>query len=356
MSSLERPPAAVRMMTPPVKPCSSRKSRTMPRRRARSSRDSILRDTPTWSTVGMKTRKRPGIVTCDVSRAPFVPSGSLTTWTRTSCPSFSRSSILAWGLSSREWPRPDPEPTARTARGARRGRPLPPSATGAVPGRARLDARRSPGAARENRDLVLVAGLEPVELLDGVDDLGDVEERVALEADINEGGLHAGQHLRDPALVDIADHAALTLALDEDLDDLIVFEDRDTRVVVARGDDHLLVHWNSRQWWNPARARADACTVARARQQPGQPAHEDATRSCDHHAESANHDCRIRGSGNRLIRKPPHPHVEDQAERRERRDHRRAAVAHERQREALDGRQAGRHRDVVNHLEREARR
>ena len=79
MSSFDRPPAAVLMITPPVKPCSSRNSRTMPRSRARSSRDSILRDTPTWSTVGMNTRKRPGIVTCDVSRAPLVPSGSLTT-------------------------------------------------------------------------------------------------------------------------------------------------------------------------------------------------------------------------------------------------------------------------------------
>ena len=99
MSSLERPPAAVRMMTPPVKPCCSRNSRTMPRRRPRSSRESILRETPTWSTVGMKTRNRPGMVTCDVRRAPLVPSGSLTTWTRMSCPSLSRSSILASGRS-----------------------------------------------------------------------------------------------------------------------------------------------------------------------------------------------------------------------------------------------------------------
>ena len=35
------------------------------------------------------------------------------------------------------------------------------------------------------------------------------------------------------------------LALDEDLDDLIVLEDGDPGVVVARGDDHLLVHGNS---------------------------------------------------------------------------------------------------------------
>jgi hypothetical protein len=42
MSSFGRPPAAVRMMTPPVKPCCSRNSRTIPRRRLRSSRESIF--------------------------------------------------------------------------------------------------------------------------------------------------------------------------------------------------------------------------------------------------------------------------------------------------------------------------
>ena len=96
---------------------------------------------------------------------------------------------------------------------------------------------------RHDRLLVLVlARLEPVELLDGVDDLGDVQERVAFQADVNEGGLHAGEDLGDPPLVDVADHAARSLALDEDFDDLIVFENGDPRIVVARGDDHLLVH------------------------------------------------------------------------------------------------------------------
>ena len=109
MSSLGRPDAAVRMMTPPVNPCASRNSRTMPRSRLRSSRESILRETPTWSTVGMNTRKRPGMVTWDVRRAPLVPRGSLTTWTMISCPSRSRSSILACGwLSGRGAPRPPP--------------------------------------------------------------------------------------------------------------------------------------------------------------------------------------------------------------------------------------------------------
>ena len=94
------------------------------------------------------------------------------------------------------------------------------------------------------RRIVLV-GLEAVELLEGGDDVGDVEEAVALETEVNERRLHAGQHLRHPALVEIADDAALTLALDEHLGDQIVLEDRDPRFVGARGDDHLLGHARS---------------------------------------------------------------------------------------------------------------
>ena len=115
---------------------------------------------------------------------------------------------------------------------------------------ARCRRRRSTGSAistgtrRRGRAVVFVAPLEPLEFRRG-DDLRDVEKRVALEADVNEGGLHAGEDLRDPALVDIANDTALILALDEDLDDLIVLEDRDTRVVTAGGDDHLLVHGRS---------------------------------------------------------------------------------------------------------------
>src|SRR5678815_5057324 len=45
----------------------------------------------------MNTRNRPGMVACDVSRAPFVPSGSFATWTMISCPSFSSSSIFGSG-------------------------------------------------------------------------------------------------------------------------------------------------------------------------------------------------------------------------------------------------------------------
>ncbi len=138
------------MMTPPVKPCCSRNSRTMPRRRPRSSRDSILRETPTWSTVGMNTRKRPGIVTCEVSRAPFVPSGSLTTWTRMSCPSLSRSSILGSGQSPRALARSvrapprAPFPPRRSSRA--RSRPFLPSVRSCALAVVRPGARPSAGS------------------------------------------------------------------------------------------------------------------------------------------------------------------------------------------------------------------
>src|SRR6185295_16743508 len=89
--------------------------------------------------------------------------------------------------------------------------------------------------------IVVVAG-ELVELDEGVDDVGDVEEAVALEAEVDEGGLHAGQDLRDPALVDVADDAAVPLALDENLSDQVVFEDGHHGLVAIGGDDHLLVH------------------------------------------------------------------------------------------------------------------
>ena len=89
------------------------------------------------------------------------------------------------------------------------------------------------GAVVSVGSVVIVAG-EALELLDGVDDLSDVEEGVALEADVDEGRLHAGQDLRDPPLVDVADDAALILALDEDLDDLVVLENGDARIVRAR--------------------------------------------------------------------------------------------------------------------------
>ncbi len=249
------------------------------------------------------------MVTCDVRRAPLVPSGSFTTWTRTSCPSLSRSSILGFGRSrsplrpAAAASRPRPVGAWRhraaaalaAALGRRRfaGRSIQPGdgrrrqarlsafepaarptaaglghAVDCGASRTPLAGRRTP--ARDRPRLVLVVAGQPLELLDGVDDFRDVEERVALEADVNEGGLHAGEDFVDPALVDVADNAALILALDEDLDDLVVLEDGDPRLVVARGDDHLLVHGRNSAGLRPPRARR--VHAATRRPQARQPA------------------------------------------------------------------------------------
>src|SRR4029079_15818754 len=89
--------------------------------------------------------------------------------------------------------------------------------------------------------LVVVAG-QLVELVEGVDDVGDVEEAVALEAEVDEGGLHAGEDFRDPAFVDVADDTAVPLAFDEYFRDEVVFENGHHRFVAIGGDNHLLRH------------------------------------------------------------------------------------------------------------------
>src|SRR5581483_4028115 len=147
----------------------------------------------------MKTRNRPAMVTCDVSRAPLVPSGSFTTCTRISWPSFSSSSIF-------------------------------------LGARARRFARRSAFW------LPIVVGFELLELLERIDHLGDVQEAVAFEADVDERGLHAGKHFRNPALVDVADDAALPFPFDEDFGDEVVLEDGHHRLVPVGRDDHFFGH------------------------------------------------------------------------------------------------------------------
>jgi hypothetical protein len=71
----------------------------------------------------------------------------------------------------------------------------------------RLRRALAPFALRTVRRFVIA--FQPLELLDRVDDVGDVQKAVALQADVNERALHAGQHFRHPALVDVPHHAAL---------------------------------------------------------------------------------------------------------------------------------------------------
>ena len=119
-----------------------------------------------------------------MSRAPFVPIGSLTAWTSTS-----------WPREIRSWMR---------------------------------------------RPVALALEL-------GDDDLVDVQEAVLLEADVDERRLHPGQDVVDDALVDVAGDRAASRPLEVDLDDLPVLEHRDALLADVDRDEHLLAHGRKRR-------------------------------------------------------------------------------------------------------------
>ena len=81
-----------------------------------------------------------------------------------------------------------------------------------------------------------------VELLEILDDVGDVEKRVALQPEVDEGRLHAGKDLRDAPFVDVADDGAMARPLDPKLDDLPVLEDGDSGLMRIALDEHLETH------------------------------------------------------------------------------------------------------------------
>ena len=60
-------------------------------------------------------------------------------------------------------------------------------------------------------------------------DVGHVQEGGALQADVDEGRLHARQHAHDLAEIDVADQAARERALDVQFLHGAVLDDRDAR-------------------------------------------------------------------------------------------------------------------------------
>ncbi len=78
------------------------------------------------------------------------------------------------------------------------------------------------------------------------DDLVDVEEPVLLEPDLDERGLHARQDVVDDAQVDVAGDRAALRALEVDLGDAIVLEDRDALLADVDRDDELALRRRQR--------------------------------------------------------------------------------------------------------------
>src|SRR5439155_15498199 len=71
------------------------------------------------------------------------------------------------------------------------------------------------------------------------DDLVDVEEAVLLETDLDEGGLHAGQHVVDGAEVDVPGDRTALRALEVDLGDAIVLEHGDALLADVHRDEQF---------------------------------------------------------------------------------------------------------------------
>ena len=155
-------------------------------------------------------------------RALGPATASFVTWTTISCPSLTRSSM-----------------------------------------RGRSD--RSGGSPSGAASAVLLAEVE----VRGVrHDVLDVEEGVAVEADRDERGLHAGQHAVNPAEVDVADEALPAPALVEDLDDAAVLEEGDARLGRRRVDEELFPHAFANRRYSTPRIRPMARNVVAIEEPP----------------------------------------------------------------------------------------
>jgi hypothetical protein len=95
----------------------------------------------------------------------------------------------------------------------------------------------------------------------GPDDLVHVQEAVALEADLDEGGLHSGQDVVDDAEVDVPGDRAALGALEVDLCDAVVLEDGDPLLAHVDGDEQLALRRRQRC---AAGRRATPLTACRA--------------------------------------------------------------------------------------------
>src|SRR4029079_12041794 len=121
------------------------------------------------------------------------------------------------------------------------------------PGEAQL--RRQPGALGPDRILdhlheqrltfvqdALDRPVLAVAVLPVLPDVGDMQERRALETDIDECALHAGKHARDATEADVADEAARTCALDVQLLYDALLEHRDARLLRCYVDEDFVRH------------------------------------------------------------------------------------------------------------------
>ena len=116
----------------------------------------------------------------------------------------------------------------------------------------KADLRRQPGALGADRVLDhlhhhrlafeqhLFDALRLGRVLALLEDVGDVQEGGTLEADLDEGRLHARQHALDLAQIDVADDAAAGFALDVQFLHHVAFEHGHPRFLRRDVDEDLL--------------------------------------------------------------------------------------------------------------------
>src|SRR5690606_1392540 len=73
-------------------------------------------------------------------------------------------------------------------------------------------------------------------------DVHEVKEHVATEADVDKGGLQTGNHVLDSAPVNVTDDTSFVQILAVVFNQLAVFEECDSDVMVAPVDDHFFLH------------------------------------------------------------------------------------------------------------------
>ena len=74
------------------------------------------------------------------------------------------------------------------------------------------------------------------------DEIGRVKEGTLFGADVDERRLNARKNCFDFTEVDVADHPPGFGAVDEELDELVVLDDRDPRFARVRIDENFSLH------------------------------------------------------------------------------------------------------------------
>jgi len=80
----------------------------------------------------------------------------------------------------------------------------------------------NPSFLQTGDDFVLGSRYQLVVLLCVLEEVGNIEERVALQTDIDERRLHSRQYLRHSSFIDIAHDSFRALSLDHEFDEFVV--------------------------------------------------------------------------------------------------------------------------------------